>query len=120
MENQSKTGKEAECIPSKMSTQNLEDHVTNDETLKKTQSDTLIKMITTRRFKLAAHIIRMEDNRCAKTALSWVPSSGERKRGRPRITRRRTSKKDFKRAGTTWDEATTLVKDRDAWKLFAA
>ena len=83
-------------------------------------SQILIKMITTRRLKLAAHIIHMEDNRCAKTALSWVPSNGKRKRGRPRITWRKTFKNDLERAGTTWDEATTLVKDRDAWKLFAA
>ena len=55
------------------------DHVTNDEILRKTQSDTLIKMITTQCLKLAGHIIHMEDNRCAKTALSWVPSNGKRK-----------------------------------------
>ena len=48
------------------------DHVTNDEILRKTQSDALIKMITIRRLKLAGHIIRMEDSRCAKTVLSWV------------------------------------------------
>ena len=76
-------------------------------------------MITTRRLKLAGHIIRMEDNRCAKTALSWVPSNGKRKRGRSRITWR-TFKNDLERAGTTWDEATTLAKARDARKLFAA
>ena len=96
------------------------DHVNNDEILRKTQSDTLIKMITTQRLKLAGHIIRMEDNRCAKTALSWVPSNGKRKRGRPRITWRRTFKNNLERAGTTWDEAITLAKDRDAWKLFAS
>ena len=27
---------------------------------------------------------------------------------------------DLEWAGKTWDEATTLAKDRDAWKLFAA
>ena len=32
-------------------------------------SQILFKTITTRRLKLAGHIIRMEDNRCAKTAL---------------------------------------------------
>ena len=80
------------------------DHVTNDETLRKTQKDTLIKMIATQRLKLAGHIICMEDNRCAKTALSWVPSNGKRKRGRPRITWRRTFKNDLEQAGTTWDK----------------
>ena len=79
------------------------DHVSNDEIIRKTKSDTLIKMITTRRLKLAGHIIRTGDNRCAKTALSWVPSNGKRKRGRPRITWRRTFKNDSEWAGTTWD-----------------
>ena len=122
VENYSKTDKEAECIPSKMSTRvlkiNYRDHVTNDKILRKTQSDTLTEMITIRRLKLAGHFIRMEENRCAKRALWWVPSNSKRKRGRPRITCRRTFKNDLERAGTTWDEATTL--DKGAWKLFAA
>ena len=84
-----------------MSTQNLEDLVTNVEILRKTQSDTLIKMITTRHLKLAGHIICMEDKRCAKTALSWILSNGIRKQERPRITWRRTFKNDLERAGTT-------------------
>ena len=90
MENHSKSDKEAECIPSKMSTRvlkiNYRDHVTNDEILRKTESDTLTEMITIRRLKLAGHFIRMEENRCAKRALWWVPSNSKRKRGRPRIT----------------------------------
>ena len=83
-------------------------------------SQILIKMITTQRLKLAGHIILMEDNRCAKTALSWVPSNGKRRRGRSIITWRRTFKNDLERTGTTCNEATTLAKARDAWKLFAA
>ena len=59
-------------------------YVTNDEILRKTQSYTLIKMITTR------------------------------------ITWRRTFKNDLEWADTTWDEVTTLAKNSDAWKLFAA
>ena len=51
---------------------------------------------------------------------SWVPSNSKRKQGRPRIARRRTFKNNLEWAGTTWEEATTLAKDRDAWKLFAA
>ena len=65
------------------------------------QSDTLTKMITTRRSTFSGHIIYMEDNRCAETALSWAPSNGKRNRGRPRTTRRRTFKNDLEWAGTT-------------------
>ena len=42
------------------------------------------------------------------------------KKARPRITWRKTFKNDLEQAGTTWDEAATLVQDRDVWKLFAA
>ena len=77
-------------------------------------------MITTRRLKLTGHTILMEDNKCAKTTPSWIPSNGKRKQGRPRITWRRTFKNNLEWAGTAWVEATTLAKDRDAWKLFAA
>ena len=52
--------------------------------------------------------------------LKQLPLNGKRKRGRPRITFRRTFKNDLERACTTWDEATTLTKERYAWKLFAA
>ena len=65
-------------------------------------------------------MILMEDNKCAKTTLSWVPSNGKRKQGRPRITWRRTFKNDLERDGTTWDEAAILTKDRDSLKLFAS
>ena len=77
------------------------------------QSDTLIKMITTRRLRFSGHINCIEDNRCAKTALFWVPSNGKRKQGRPRITWIKNFKNDLEWAGTTWDEARTLAKDRD-------
>lgn len=44
----------------------------------------------------------------------------KRKQGRPRITWTRTFKYDSDWAGTIWEEATILAKDRDKWKLFAA
>ena len=48
------------------------DHVTNDEILRKTQSDTLFEMITTRSLKSAGHIIRMKENRCASTLVGSI------------------------------------------------
>ena len=57
-------------------------------------------MITTQVLKLARHIIRMEDNRCDKTVISWVPLNGKRKRGRPRLKWKRAFKNDL---ATGWD-----------------
>ena len=45
---------------------------------------------------------------------------GKRKRGRPRITWRRTFKEDLKFMGRAYATVERVAQDREGWKLFTA
>ena len=71
------------------------DHITNDEVIRRVQSRRLQDIVTERRVKFAGHILRMSEDGPAKVAMKWQPLLGKRKRGRTKITWRRTFKKDL-------------------------
>ena len=54
-----------------------------------------------------------------KTALHWTPE-GKRKRGRPKITWRRTVEKEIKEMGKTWGSIKLMAKDRQMWRELVA
>ncbi|KAI8502438.1 hypothetical protein Bbelb_200260 [Branchiostoma belcheri] len=60
-----------------------QDHITNDEILNRVKSKPLSTIITEKRMQLAGHILRLPSRRHSKTAMTWVPHNGRRKRGRP-------------------------------------
>ena len=65
------------------------------------------------------HVYRMNNDLPAKTALIWM-SEGNRKRGRPKTTWRRTMENKLKAAGLTWGTAARKaqgrVQDRGVWR----
>jgi hypothetical protein len=72
--------------------------------------------ILKRRWQWIGHVLRMDNNRNARTALDWAPD-GKRKRGRPKETWGRTVEKDRKQLGfNTWAEATRQAQDRSKWR----
>ena len=56
-----------------------------------------------RRWRWFGHVLRKNKNRHPRAALRWTPP-GERKRGRPLGTWRRTIEEEMKAAGKTWNE----------------
>ncbi|KAI8491212.1 hypothetical protein Bbelb_308450 [Branchiostoma belcheri] len=96
-----------------------QDHITNDEILNRTKSKPLSTIITEKRMQLAGHILRLPSRRHSKTAMTWVPHNGRRKRGRPKHTWRRTFQDDLRRANIPWEEAETVAADKKKWKLAA-
>jgi len=52
-------------------------------------------------------------------ALRWTPH-GQRPRGRPKTTWRRTIESELKELGMTWGEAETKAKDRTGWRNLVA
>lgn len=96
------------------------DHITNEEVLRRSKLPSLSTIIAHRRLRLAGHVIRMEDNRIPKKALRWVPPGGQRGKGRPRLTWRRTFLSDLKALNVSWDEAEDLASDRARWKALIA
>ncbi|XP_078671992.1 uncharacterized protein LOC144911640 [Branchiostoma floridae x Branchiostoma belcheri] len=96
-----------------------QDHITNDEILNRAKSKPLSTIITDKRMQLAGHILRLPSRRHSKTAMTWVPHNGRRKRGRPKHTWRRTFQDDLRRANIPWEEAETVAADKKKWKLAA-
>ena len=75
------------------------DHITNDEVLRRVRSKPIHETVITRRIKLAGHILRLPAERHSKTAMTWVPSGGKRKRKRPKITWKSTFRKYLQTRG---------------------
>ena len=65
-----------------------------------------------RKFRWIGHTLRREDGEIPKAALLWNPQ-GNRKRGRPRNSWRRSV---IKEAGRSWNELRFLAADRQKWK----
>ena len=68
-----------------------------------------------RRLRLVGHVLRMPQERTPKVALRWTPP-GNRKRGRPKTTWRRTVQKELNELGLSMGQAETAAKDRMRWK----
>ncbi|XP_078619529.1 uncharacterized protein LOC144886675 [Branchiostoma floridae x Branchiostoma japonicum] len=97
-----------------------QEHITNEEILRRANSQPLSKIITGKRMQLAGHILRLPNHRHSKTAMTWIPPGGKRKRGRPKNTWRRTFNEDLKGVNITWGMAEQTASDRGRWKLLAA
>ena len=65
-----------------------------------------------RKFRWIGHTLRKEDGEISKAALFWNPQ-GNRKRGRPRNSWRRSV---IKEAGRSWNELSFLAAERQKWK----
>jgi hypothetical protein len=70
------------------------------------------KCIRKRKFRWIGHTLRKEDGEIPKAALLWNPQ-GNRKRGRPRNSWRRSV---IKEVGRSWNELRFLAADRRKWK----
>ena len=71
-----------------------------------------------RRWRWIGHVTRQEAS-IAKTAMHWTPE-GKRKRGRPKITWRRTVEKEIKEMGKTWEGIKFMARDRQMWREHVA
>ena len=90
--------------------------ISNRELLKLANVKSIEQTIRERRLRLLGHVLRMENNRAPKVAMRWTPATGKRKRGRPRMTWRRTIEKDLKEIGLSWGEAQAAARDRQNWR----
>ena len=93
--------------------------VTNEEVLGQCNMEDLGTIITRRRWTWIGHVLRRDSSSITKTALHWTPE-GKRKKGRPRMTWRRTVEGEMKVMGQTWGSITRMAQDRDGWRAFVA
>lgn len=96
------------------------DHITNDEVHRRTDTHPVADMVTERRCRFAGHILRMDRTRIPKTAITWIPEGGKRKRGRPKQTWHRTFTTDLCAMNGTWEAAPTMAADRQQWRTLCA
>ena len=90
--------------------------VSNRALLRLSNTKSIEETMKERRLRLLGHVLRMGNNRAPKVAMRWTPSNGKRKRGRPRMTWRRTVEKDLKEIGLSWGEAEAAARDRGNWR----
>ena len=70
-------------------------------------------VVATRRRKMADHILRLQRERRAHTAMYWAPENGRRKTGRSKKTWLSTFKEDLKEMGVCWHGARMITGDRE-------
>ena len=91
--------------------------VTNKEVARRTGISCIVQEVKRRRWRWLGHVLRMNRSRHPFIALTWNPQ-GQRHRGRPQGTWRRTIDDERKEAGKTWNELRWLAQDRTQWRNF--
>ena len=86
--------------------------ISNKDLWKVTRRDVINVEIRKRKFRWIGHTLRKEDGEILKSVLFWNPQ-GNRKRGRPRNSSRRSVNKE---ADRSWNELRFLAADRRKWK----
>ena len=73
-----------------------------------------------KKMERVGHVLRLQRELPAHTAMYWVPEDGRRKRGRPKKTWRSTFKEDLEEMGVSWHGARRVASGRDRWRLLVA
>lgn len=89
--------------------------ISNTRLHQATKQQQICLTLKKRRWTWLGHVYRMSSYIPAKTALTWTPE-GNRKRGRPKTTWRRTIEEELKNAGLTWGTAARKAQDRGVWR----
>ena len=89
------------------------DTISNRDLLKKTKQEDILTTIR-RSWRWVCHLLRREKDNIARTALTWTPE-GRRRRGRPKITWRRTIEAEARMMNRSWRDLETLAQDRHEW-----
>ena len=93
--------------------------ISNQDLLKRCDQEDMGTIIKRRRWRWIGHVLRKDQQDLAKTALFWTPE-GKRRRGRPRITWRRTVESEMADKNQTWGSLQKMAMDRQKWRAFVA
>ena len=91
--------------------------ISNENLWNITNVENMATMIRRRKWNWIGHTLRRPGDDIAKAALDWNPQ-GNRKRGRPKITWKRTIVDEAKNQGKTWNETKALAQNRVRWRQF--
>ena len=74
-------------------------------------------IVTRKRLHWIGHVQRKDANSITKVVIHWTPE-GERKRGGPKTTWRRTVEAEMKNMNHSWSTVQRLASDRQRWRSF--
>ncbi|XP_061188858.1 uncharacterized protein LOC133197034 [Saccostrea echinata] len=89
--------------------------ISNQDLLNRCQQEDMATIIIRRRWNWLGHVLRRDSDSIIKTALFWTPE-GKRKRGRPKVTWRRTVEAELKVQKRSWGTLQKLASDRQGWR----
>ena len=90
-------------------------NISNADLLKLTRQQDISITLVRKRWQWIGHLLQGNTDGIARVALHWT-LEGKRKRGRPKITWRRTVESELKLLNLNWGEAAKLAKDRYRWR----
>lgn len=93
--------------------------ITNEELWRRSNQCPVSETVKKRKYGWLGHTLRRAANSVSLQALEWNPQ-GSRKRGRPRMTWRRTIESELREEGKTWREVKNLAQNRVRWRAFVA
>lgn len=93
--------------------------ISNEELLRRCEQESMENILMKRRWRWIGHVLRRDKDDNARIALYWTPE-GKRKRGRPKITWRRTLMEKLRAIGETWDSIGRRARDRQEWRSVVA
>ncbi len=91
------------------------DVISNKDLYKRTNSQPVSHEIRNKRFTWLGHVLRMDKSRIPRQTLSWKPG-GNRRRGRPKGTWRRTMDKDLQDANLTLEDVEETAQYRSEYR----
>jgi hypothetical protein len=91
--------------------------ISNKELWSLAHETPLEQQIKCRKWKWIGHTLRKGPTAIKNHALNWNPQ-GQQRRGRPRMTWKRTVVEEAGKAGKTWKEVRALAQNRVHWCCF--
>jgi hypothetical protein len=91
--------------------------ITNKELWETTQQMPIDREIKIIKWKRIGHTLRKDQNNISRQGLDWNPE-GERRKGRPIITWKRTILTELQEKDVSWKEAKQMAKNRVRWQKF--
>ena len=93
--------------------------ITNQDLLIKCKQEEISILISRRRWRWIGHVLRKSPEELTNTAMFWTPE-GKRRRGRPKITWRRTVESEMANFQHTWGSLKKMAQNRQMWRNFVA
>ena len=92
------------------------ERIRNSTLYRRTSTHPITLVIKRRRWTWLGHLLRMPPLSHPRIAVRWTPD-GNRGRGRPRETWRRTIEREMAEQGQTWGSLERMAGDRDRWRV---